>query len=60
MQINQPKGIEPKMSDYKLSRGVNKQEVLKQKGIGQGLGVKNFWLLRLCGHLEMFGHQWKS
>jgi len=60
MQINQPKGNESKTSDHKLRRGENKQGALKQKGVGQGLGVLNFWLQRVCGHLEMLGHQWKS
>jgi len=60
MQINQLKGTEPKMRDHKLRSGVDRQGALKQKGIRQGLGVTNVRLQRVCGHLEMSSHQWKS
>jgi hypothetical protein len=32
MEINQPKSVKPKMRECKLSSGVNRQVVFKQKG----------------------------
>ena len=60
MQINQQMGIKPKTRDHKLKSGVNRQGAFQQEGVRQGLGILNFWLQWVCGHLEMSGHQWNS
>jgi hypothetical protein len=39
LEVNQPKGIKPKMGGCKLRSGANCQGTLKEKGVKQGVGV---------------------